>query len=290
MDGEFFNDCFGIQLRDISLDSSLTFQPIRWSRFFFKLIPCCRSIEIDRRALEVELERNYGAIENTFNATDRNSSAKGAKAPARVSLQWLPRTTRTSLPLGEKCICREKGAAIFSSRGLCTKCYSFPAVVSTQPPLLESRKGVVANSPRAAEKLSARCINRFSMINASSRNHYLCEITRGSNSIVNRDTHMVPHTVRCARLRMSWTIRRRHMTKFRPKRALLDSYRLSDRSVEPLTRHVYCVPTRVHARTRRRASIRTDTPVSQPRRAIMRGRGHIGYLAGITPDHDRPSK
>jgi len=33
-----------------------------------------------------------------------------------------------------------------------------------------------------------------------------------------------------------------------------------------------------------------DTPVSQPRRAIVRGRGHIGYLAGITPDDDRPSK
>lgn len=86
------------------------------------------------------LERNYGAIENTFNAADRNSSAKGAKAPVRIGLQWLPRTTRTSLPLGEKCICREKGAAIFSGRGLCTKCYSFPAVVSTQPPSLESRK------------------------------------------------------------------------------------------------------------------------------------------------------
>jgi len=64
-----------------------------------------------------------------------------ALKPARIGLQWLPpRTTRTSLPLGEKCICREKGAAIFSGRGLCTKCYSFPAVVSTQPLSLEGRK------------------------------------------------------------------------------------------------------------------------------------------------------
>lgn len=29
MDVEFFSNCFGIQLRDVSLDSSLTFQPIR---------------------------------------------------------------------------------------------------------------------------------------------------------------------------------------------------------------------------------------------------------------------
>lgn len=108
--------------------------------FFFRLIPCCRSIEIDRRALEVGLERNYGAIENTFNAADRNSSVKGAKAPARIGLQWLPRTTRTSLPFGEKCICREKGAAIFSGRGLCTKCYSFPAVVSTTTALTREQK------------------------------------------------------------------------------------------------------------------------------------------------------
>lgn len=62
----------------------------------------------------MRLERNYGVIENTFNATDRNSSAKGAKAPARIGLQWLPRITRTSLLLGEKCICREKGAQPFS--------------------------------------------------------------------------------------------------------------------------------------------------------------------------------
>jgi len=74
----------------------------------------------------VGLERNYDVIENTFNVADRNSSAKGAKTPARIGLQWLPRTTRTSLPLAEKCICGEKEAAIFSGRGLYTKCYSFP--------------------------------------------------------------------------------------------------------------------------------------------------------------------
>lgn len=48
---------------------------------------------------------------------------------------------------------------------------------------------------------------------------------------------------------MSWTIHRRHVTKFRPKRALLDSYRFSDTSVEPLTRHVYELRAYTRART-----------------------------------------
>ncbi|KYN30473.1 hypothetical protein ALC56_15169 [Trachymyrmex septentrionalis] len=34
---------------------------------------------------------------------------------------------------------------------------------------------------------------------------------------------------------MSWTIRRRRVTKFRPKRALFDSYRFPDTSAKPLT-------------------------------------------------------
>lgn len=48
---------------------------------------------------------------------------------------------------------------------------------------------------------------------------------------------------------MSWTIRRRRVTKFRPKRALLDSYRFPDTSAEPLTRHVYELRAYTYART-----------------------------------------
>ncbi|KYN30474.1 hypothetical protein ALC56_15170 [Trachymyrmex septentrionalis] len=90
-----------------------------------------------KRSWQRRRERN--AAPKDLRSAPRISNWKALK-PTRIGLQWLPRTTRTSLPLGEKCICREKGAAIFSGRGLCTKCYSFPAVVSTQPLSLEGRK------------------------------------------------------------------------------------------------------------------------------------------------------
>lgn len=92
----------------------------------------------------MELGRNYDAIENTFNTADRNSLSckRRAKAPGpRRFAVTTAYNARTSLPLGEKCICREKGAAIFSGCGLCTKCYSFPAVGSTQPLSPRPEKG-----------------------------------------------------------------------------------------------------------------------------------------------------
>lgn len=120
----------------------------RWRSFFFsRPIPCCRSIEIDRRALEVGLERNYGAIENTFNATDRNSSAKGAKAPARIGLQWPPRTTRTSLPLGGEVHLQRKRSSHFQwprplYKVLLVSCRRFYSTALTR-----EQKREMANSP-----------------------------------------------------------------------------------------------------------------------------------------------
>jgi len=53
---------------------------------------------------------------------------------------------------------------------------------------------------------------------------------------------------RVFRLGMSWALRHRHVMKFRLNRALFDSYRFSDTSVVPLTRHVCELRAHTHAR------------------------------------------
>lgn len=96
------------------------------------------------------------------------------RRPASV-LQRLPRTTRTSLPLGEKCICREKGAQPFSVAAAFVQSATrfLPSFLLNRP---RSRAEEGGKFTARWKKLSARCINRFSTMNVSSRNHYSCEL------------------------------------------------------------------------------------------------------------------
>lgn len=86
---------------------------------------------------------------------------------------------------------------------------------------------------------------------------------------------------------MSWTVRRRHVTKFRSESAPLDSYRFPDTSPKPLTCRV--CEQRAHACTREMDKYSYIYVRVSSRRAIAYGRGRAGYLAGTTLDDERPS-
>ena len=121
------------------------------------------------------LERNYGAIENTFNAADRNSSAKGAKAsPHRFAVATATYNAHVASTRREVHLQRKRSSHFQWPRPLykvlLVSCRRFYSTALTR-----GQKKEVANSLRCG-KTSVGCINHFSMINTSNRNYYLCDM------------------------------------------------------------------------------------------------------------------